>query len=244
MLTDFLALDTYLKMFLNILVVEDHDDLRDATVDALRELGHHVRGIDCAECFDDELGVFVPDALLLDLNLPGEDGLSLARRARNFYPDIGIIMISARNLDSDVSIGYGNGADIYLTKPSSMDQVVAALNALVRRLRLNSGAERVFRINPLTLQLTGPKDKVDLSGQDYMLLSALARAKENRLETWQVLQSLGKAVDESAKATLEVQLVRLRKKLELAGASSATIKSIRGFGYQLCIPVSIDKQNG
>lgn len=235
---------THMNMSLNILVVEDHDDLRDATVEALSKLGHRVRGIDCAESFDDELGVFVPDALLLDLNLPGEDGITLARRVRNSYPDIGIIMVTARVLDSDVSIGYESGADIYLTKPSSIDQIAAALNALVRRLRFNSGAESIFSINPLTLQLSGPKAKVDLSGQEFLLLSALARAKENRLETWQVLETLGKLVDDSSKSTLEVQLVRLRKKLESAGADTATIKSIRGFGYQLCIPVLISKEAG
>jgi DNA-binding response OmpR family regulator len=229
---------------LNIIVVEDHDDLRVATVEALSKLGHRVRGVDCAEALDDELGAFLADTLLLDLNLPGEDGLSLARRIRRSYPEIGILMITARDRVSDITIGYGSGADIYLTKPTSIDQITAALNALTRRLRVKPSSESIFRINPQTCQLTGPKAKVDVSANEFVLLSALAKAKGNRLETWQILESLGKSSDESAKATLEVQLVRLRKKLESAGADTVTIKAIRGSGYQLCIPILISKESG
>lgn len=229
---------------LNIIVVEDHDDLRVATVEALSKLGHRVRGVDCAEALDDELGAFLADTLLLDLNLPGEDGLSLARRIRRSYPEIGILMITARDRGSDITIGYGSGADIYLTKPTSIDQITAALNALTRRLRVKPSSESMFRINPQTCQLTGPKAKVDVSANEFVLLSALAKAKGNRLETWQILESLGKSSDESAKATLEVQLVRLRKKLESAGADTVTIKAIRGAGYQLCIPILISKESG
>jgi DNA-binding response OmpR family regulator len=88
-----------------------------------------------------------------------------------------------------------------------------------------------------TLQLSGPQGVVNLSDHECQLLVALNRAKERRLETWQLLELLGKDADENEKRALTVQLVRLRKKLADAGASEPSLKSIRGSGYQLCVAI-------
>jgi DNA-binding response OmpR family regulator len=226
---------------LNIIVIEDHDDLRLTTVESLLRQGHCVVGVACAEALDDELGSFPADVLLLDLNLPGEDGISLSKRLRAAFPALGIIMITARDQASDITNGYGSGADIYLTKPTSLEQISAALNSLSRRLRSSPSIEPGFKIDSVTLQLVGPKATVDLSEQEYLLLAALAKAKDHRLDTWQLLESTGRAPSDASKSSLEVQLVRVRKKLELAGANSPSIKSIRGSGYQLCISVIVTK---
>ena len=224
---------------LHIVVVEDHDDLREVTVAALVAMGHEVRGVDCAEALDDELGDFRPELVVLDLNLPGEDGLSVARRLRKAEPNIGIIMVTARDQARDVTRGYDAGADIYVTKPAAPEQLGAAIQALARRLRPAPTGEIV--LNLVTLQLRGPAASVDISDQECAQLMALARAPEHRLETWQLIQLSGKAPEELSKSTLEVQIARLRRKLELAGAPQPTIKAIRRSGYQLCFSLTIDR---
>lgn len=225
---------------MKIVVVEDHDDLREVTVAALGDMGYVVRGVDCAEALDDELARFKPDILILDLNLPGEDGLSLARRMRAVERNIGIIMVTARNQPHDVARGYTSGADIYVTKPASPDELQAAIQALARRLRPAAHESSELVLDPKALQLHGPRGNADLSDQEYLLLAALAKAKDQRLETWQLLELSGKSVDEPEKKALAVQIVRLRKKLVEAGAVGPTIKAIRGTGYQLCVTVTID----
>ena len=88
---------------LNITVVEDHDALRAVTIEALRQQGHHVQGIACAEALDDEAATSPSDLFIIDLNLPGEDGLSLSRRIRRGNPRAGIIMATGRvNLDDQI----------------------------------------------------------------------------------------------------------------------------------------------
>jgi DNA-binding response OmpR family regulator len=225
---------------LNILVVEDHDDLRDATVAALSFLGHVVLGVASGEALDDELGSFRPNVLVLDLNLPGEDGLSIARRLRQSEPGIGIIMVTARDQSRDVTRGYGSGADIYLTKPTSPEVLGAAVQALARRL-LPSADSTPVTVNPNTLQLTGPKAVANLSDHECSLLIALATAHDRRLETWQLMEMGGRDITDFNKTALEAQLVRLRKKLEQVGASTPVIKAIRGQGYQLCIAIEVRK---
>ena len=226
---------------MNILVVEDHADLREATVAALCSMGHDARGIDCAEALDDELGAFRADLLVLDLNLPGEDGLSLARRIRAAEPGIGIIMVTGRTQVNDRMRGYGSGADIYLPKPASVEELGAAIQALARRIRPAASAGDAISLNPTKLQLQGPKQQVNVSDHESTLLLALSKAKDHRLENWQLMELSGSAVEDQNKAVLEVQIGRLRKKLELAGAPAPTIKAIRGTGYQLCVAVQITK---
>lgn len=226
---------------LNILVVEDHDDLREATVAALRAMGYAAQGVDCAEAMDEVLGRFRPDIVLLDLNLPGEDGLSIAQRLRAAEPGLGLIMVTARNRPQDVRKGYDSGADIYVTKPTSPDELDAAIQALLRRLRPATPVPTRLRLNRQTLCLTGPQGSAPVSDGDAQLLTALARARDQRLETWQLLELLGKSLDDPEKRALTVQIVRLRKKLEHAGAAEPTIKSIRGTGYQLCVRLQVEQ---
>jgi DNA-binding response OmpR family regulator len=224
---------------LNIIVVEDHDDLRAVTVAALGRMGHEVRGVDCAEALDDELAAFPADLLVLDLNLPGENGISLARRTREAQPNIGIIMVTARGAVQDVLDGYSNGADIYVTKPASPEELGAAIGALSRRLKPPATVENTLVLDTSVLQITGPQNVVDVTDHESHLLVAMAKAADHRLETWQLLEITGRAIDEPEKRALTVQIVRLRKKLIEAGAREPTIKSIRGTGYQLCIPVEL-----
>ena len=94
-------------------------------------------------------------------------------------------------------------------------------------------------LSPSTLQLKGQSAAVDVSDIECCLLSALAAAPQQRLQTARLLEIAGRNSSAPTKSALEVQIVRLRKKLEKAGARAPCIKAIRGTGYQLCVPISV-----
>jgi len=139
--------------------------------------------------------------------------------------------------------GYDSGADIYLTKPTAPEELGAAIRALSRRIRPEVPAADRLSLNPVTLQLQGARAAVDVSDQECLLLSAFAKAAEHRVESWQLMEIAAGGAEEITKSTLEVQIVRLRKKLEQAGAAAPTIKAIRGFGYQLCVALEVRKSS-
>lgn len=222
---------------LNILVVEDNDELREATVHVLQDEGHRVTGVDCAEAVPERIGTV--DLMLVDLNLPGEDGLALAARLRRTQPDIGLIMMTARRLPEDKKRGYDSGADIYLTKPISFEELSAAVAALARRIRPDRPAAGLRLHTGRLVLLGGDQVEVPVSSHEATLLAALMRAAEHRLESWQLIELLSKDELHNPKAALELQILRLRKKLQQAGAPHPSIQSIRGWGYQLCAPIQL-----
>ena len=221
---------------LDIVAVLDSEDLGDATLEALRSMGHAVRGVGRAEVLAGGLESLRADLLVVDLDLPNEGGIRLAGGMRALQPDIGIVVLSARTGLDDKLAAYRGGADIYLAKPVSVEEFAAAVNALSRRIRSRADAG-LLTLDPLALQLRGPQAVIDVSNHECALLLAFAEADQYCLETGHMLDLSGKATDSLGKRALEVQLVRLRKKLADAGATEPTIKAIRGSGYQLCVPL-------
>lgn len=137
---------------MNIIVVEDHEALREVTVAALQDMSYTVQGIDSAEALPALLETFQANIMVLDLNLPGEDGISLAQRLRKAHPALGIIMVTARTDLSDKLAGYDSGADIYLTKPTSVEELGAAIQALSRRIMNWSELSPQLAIDPRSLK--------------------------------------------------------------------------------------------
>ncbi|MDO9217617.1 MAG: response regulator transcription factor [Lacisediminimonas sp.] len=219
---------------MNIIVVEDNDELRDATVDALRVEGHQVLGLDCAEALPEQASWRRIDLMLVDLNLPGEDGLALTQRVRAIQPDIGIIMVTARGLSNDKRRGYDSGADIYMTKPVSLEELTAAIQSLSRRLKPEAAPMARLTLD-LGRRVLRCRDQTEvlLTSHESALLAALSRAAECRLETWQLIDILEKDSAEDPKAAVEILIARLRKKLLQAGCTELAIKSIRSWGYQM-----------
>lgn len=219
---------------LNIIVVEDNDELRDATVDALRVEGHQVLGLDCAEALPEQASWRRIDLMVVDLNLPGEDGLALTQRVRAIQPDIGIIMVTARGLSTDKRRGYDSGADIYMTKPVALEELNAAIHSLSRRLKPDALSPASLTLD-LGRQLLRRRNQAEvaLTSQESALLAAFCRAAECRLETWQLIEILDKGGAEDPKAAVEILIARLRKKLLQAGCAELAIKSLRNWGYQM-----------
>jgi DNA-binding response OmpR family regulator len=224
---------------LNIVVVEDFADFRDALVEALVDEGYSVRGVGSAEEFAEHAAHLPVDLMLVDLNLPGEDGISLVRRMKESHPDVGVIMITARSLAEQKIEGYDSGADVYMTKPVALDELRAAIRSLSKRL-MKSDSAQVITLDVRRGYLMGLEGQVvALSQTEIALLSAMSRALENRLETWQLMEAIGKSADSYARSALEIVIVRLRKRLVSVGASPLSIRAIRGWGYQLFVPLRV-----
>jgi DNA-binding response OmpR family regulator len=226
-------------MGLSILILEDHDALREVTAEFLRELGHEVRGAAEAESFDELMAAAPADVVVLDVNLPGESGHSVCRRMRLSRPDLGIIMLTARGSALDRVAGYELGADVYLAKPTSNEELAAAIASLARRLRPQAQEEARFELQESSRRLSGPAGDLVLSEAEVRLVRALAHAPGRQLAYWQLMEALGLEDATDAKAALEVRVVRLRRKLLELGAPDPAVHAVRRLGYRLVIPVVV-----
>lgn len=227
----------------SILVVEDNDALREIVASYLQDSGFRTKAVDCAEDVDYQLSKHIIDVVILDLNLPGEDGLSIAKRLRNSHPKIGIIMFTARTTPEDKVSGYESGADIYLTKPVSNQELLAAVKSLARRINTQQVIKKTrskLVLNVREKKLSGPDGHCTINESDVIILNALSTSKDQMTEYWQLLELLNLTQSEHAKSNLEVKVVRLRKKLEEVGANPDAIKSLRNKGYQLTTRVIHD----
>jgi len=231
---------------LNVIVVEDYQPLRSSLVEVLQKFGHHALGVDCAETFDEEAKDSNLDLVVIDVTLPGEDGFSLAQRLRKVQPALGIIILTAKSDSSDKVTGYQCGADIYLTKPVGLEELMAAVNALARRLGFDAEPTKGFETEPHAIEINIAKNSIQgkdgttgLTTTELTLLLALARAKDKTLELWQIYDVLGKDEQNLQKSALEALIYRLRKKLSDSGAGNQAIKSLRLRGYRIYCPIYI-----
>lgn len=219
--------------------------LRPMIQQALQEAGHQVTALSCAEELEDVAGGQPADVFLVDLNLPGEDGLSLTQRIRDAYPMAGVVIMTARSGLQDKLDGYARGADMYLSKPIEVPELCAAVAALGRRgQRINHLMQQsqagLFLLEGRQMRIRAPgRAPVQLSASEISILVAFSRAPGQRLAYWQLADIVGLDLATSPKSSLEVRIVRLRKKLVDAGAESGCVVSVRGQGYQLCISLQV-----
>ena len=224
---------------LNIVVVEDHDNLRDITVETLTAAGHQVTGVGSAEEFSELPAQASVDLMLIDLNLPGEDGISLARRVRLNQPDIGIIMLTARGKVSEKLQGYENGADIYLTKPTTMEELNAAVLALSRRLK-SSQANGQWHLNRTQWLLTAPDGaSLKLTAKEYVFVHRLAEAKGEVVTKARLSIELDGHDADLGFNRMDVLLSRLRKKGKEVLGCELPIKAVTALGFVLTAPCNL-----
>ena len=228
-----------MKEHLLIVVIEDNDALREATIDVLHHNGFRAMGVACAEDIDDTPFPQPPDIFVVDLNLPGEDGLSLATRLRKAQPKVGIVITTARTLLNDRLKGYESGADIYLPKPVDPQELVLALQALGQRLLLSVSPPPGLVVNKQNHTLEGPAGQCKLSESETRLLLAFANAKEQTLEYWQVATQMSPGNNAFTLESMQARLSQLRKKIQQCGGNGNSIKAIRGNGYRFCLPLQV-----
>lgn len=221
-------------------VIEDNDALREATLTVLQQAGFDTMGFSCAEDLDDTPDAYQADAYVIDLNLPGEDGLSLAIRVRQAQPNAVIVITTARTHLNDRVKGYEVGANIYMPKPVDPQELVAALRTLITQRYTNKNVLNCLQLDTNNKNLSGPCGEVRLTDSEIRLLMALATAKNQTLERWQIAVQLNPNNEEISADNLQNRLSQLRKKIQCCGIEDESIRVIRGVGYQLCVPVIVD----
>jgi DNA-binding response OmpR family regulator len=194
------------------------------------------------------LGREAIDLVLLDLKLPGEDGMQLARALRE-RANVPIVLLTGRNEEADRVMGLELGADDYVTKPFSPRELLARVRAVLRRYQVQAtlpdrdNTRRAYRfagweLKLLSRQLVSPQGRpVDLSNGEFSLLSALCRAPQRVLSREQLL-SMSRLHDaEVYDRAIDVQIRRLRSKIEADAANPTLIVTERGAGYRLAAEV-------
>jgi DNA-binding response OmpR family regulator len=218
----------------SLILVEDNETLRDELALYLAEEGFAVRGVDCGRDLNDMLAAQGADILILDLNLPEEDGINITTRIRRMMPDLGIIILTARVRSIDRLEGYAAGADVYLTKPTRPEELAAVIRNLFRRLKPAPGPVQ-WELDAATLMLRTPGGVLlRLTGSEARLLKELAFSGQY-MDHAALMARLGdeELSEKINKARLEVLISRLRNKLGLHIGTGIGIKALRGRGYQL-----------
>ena len=227
---------------MNIVLIEDNDSLRELIRQILVDEGYQVFVFSKADEFSTLDVTKKIDLFLIDIGLPGENGLSIAKRLRAAYPLVGIIMVTARTALQDRVQSYDSGADLFLPKPFDAKELVSIVRSFEMRMKRSDnalhGQDYVLHTESFTLR-TPEGNSVALTDSDVHILQLLGRAKDQQLEHWQLAEQLGLDIDnEKTKANLEVRITRLRKKIA-TDASQSIIHPIRGVGYKLCIPLKV-----
>src|SRR4051794_18531872 len=217
-----------------VLVVEDDADIADVLRRSLRNEGYEVRtSADGAEALDVAAG-FVPDLVVLDLGLPGLDGLEVCRRLRT-DGDVPILMLTARAETADRVTGLDTGADDYLVKPFERRELLARMRALLRRRPPRGEASLVVGdlvLNPDTHEVRRADRALELTQREFELLEYLMRNERIVVSRQQLLDEVWGYDPFSVTNTIEVFISNLRKKLEQDG-EPRVLHTIRGAGYVL-----------
>lgn len=222
-----------------ILVVDDDEDIRELFGNYLGAFGYPVVGVADGPAMREALSQQRFALVLLDQRLPGEDGLSLARELRA-TSDIGIIIITGFGQAVDRIVGLELGADDYVSKPVDLRELLARIRSVLRRRTGNApepGAGRRFEFEGWQLDLaaralTNPQGQLmALTSGEFDLLAALVRQPNKVLSRDDLMNELHHRDAGPFDRAIDVQVGRLRKKIEIDPARPILIKSVRGAGY-------------
>jgi DNA-binding response OmpR family regulator len=222
----------------HVLVVDDDPALCELLSDYLGGNGFSVEAVGDGVAMRRAIADRMPDAVVLDLMLPGEDGLTLARELRG-QSEVPILMLSARGEEIDRVVGLEVGADDYLAKPFSPRELLARMRALLRRARPGSlavPASSQHRFGPFQLDTAAHRllrEGVDvrLTGAEFDLLRVFVE-RPNRVLSRDMLVDLLKGYDRDPfDRSIDIRVTRLRRKIENDPAAPAYIRTIRGEGY-------------
>jgi len=223
-----------------LLVVDDDTGIRDLLSRYLTEQGFRVAAVEDGVAMDAWLAANTPDLVILDLMVPGEDGLSLARRLRSDRR-IPIIMISARCEDIDRIVGLEVGADDYLPKPFNPRELLARIRAVLRRNYPQDedieaeGADFTFGpfvFNPQQRTLMREGKEIDISRAEHEILEVFVRNPNRILSRDFIMESLGGTDRDPFDRSIDVRVTRLRHKIEDDPSSPQYVRTVWGVGYQ------------
>jgi DNA-binding response OmpR family regulator len=229
------------KTINRIVLVEDNIALREALEDHLTNSGFDVQGVGDGNELNLALASAVPHVVVLDLNLPEEDGLSIAKRLRKAFPQIGIVMLTARVRSIDRHEGYESGADIYLTKPVKPMELTTVLQTLCRRMA-PAAATPAWLLRMSSLQIEPPgHPPILLTVSEANLVYELALSGD-LLSMSRLIELFGDIDLPEATNKLRIEQIvsRVRRKLDAVLQGQPAIKAITRMGYKLFVPVHIE----
>jgi DNA-binding response OmpR family regulator len=220
-----------------VLVVEDDEAIADVLRRTLRQEGHEVRssadGVEALRVAEE----FVPDLVVLDLGLPGLDGVEVCRRLRA-ESDVPILILTARTDLDDRVEGLDSGADDYLVKPFERQELLARLRALMRRRPPRGSAALVvgdLLLNPDTREVTRGERQIELTNREFELLEYLMRNQRLVVSREQLLEEVWEYDPMAMTNTIDVFISNLRRKLE-HDDEPRLLHTKRGAGYVLRAP--------
>lgn len=220
---------------MRILIIEDEKKMAELLESGLREEGHSVLVADSAPF---GLGLALAesfDVVVLDLMLPGFDGFEVTRRLRKAGQSTPVLMLTARNSIDDIVKGLSSGADDYLKKPFSFEELLARILALSRRMPVLQQVE--LRVDDLSLdtathQVIRNQEPIALTKKEFMLLEFLMRNAGQVLGRDTIIQAVWGYDGTTEHNTLEAFIKLLRKKID-DGHQKKLIQTVRGFGYRI-----------
>jgi DNA-binding response OmpR family regulator len=230
-----------------ILVVEDDAATRDLVAQYLGDYKFRVSLAATSAEAEKQLAEEVVDLVVLDLNLPDQDGLNFARRLRD-QSSIPIVILTGRAEEVDRVLGLELGADDYVTKPFSPRELLARIRAVLRRTQgtkpggRREGELRAYRfagweLRMGTRKLVSPEGKsIQLTSGEFSLLAAFVKVPRQILSRDQLLEAT-RLYDDVYDRSIDVQILRLRRKIEANPAEPKIIKTERGAGYYLDVDV-------
>jgi len=219
-----------------IFCVEDDNGIRDLMIYALNTAGYEAKGFTCGDELFDALRTESPRLIMLDIMLPGEDGIRILKRLRGntVTGGIPVIMATARGTEYDKVLGLDLGADDYLAKPFGMMEMVSRVRAVLRRSE-SKETVKILQIGELTVNLgehtvSAGGERVRLTLKEYELLRKLAENPGLVFTRDQLLQSVWGDEYIGETRTVDVHIGTLRTKLGVCGNY---IKTVRGVGYRM-----------
>lgn len=220
-----------------VLLIEDDPAVREGVELGLRRRGHEVRSAATGEAGLDALSEFRPDLLLLDLMLPGMNGVQVCRRVRE-DSQLPIIMLTARGDDFDMIVGLEAGADDYIVKPARPEVIEARIRAVLRRIE-DTGPERPatevhgdLTIDRAGLTVTKAGRRLALAPSELKLLLHLSAAPEQVFSRQQLLEHVWEHSYHADARLVDACVRRLRNKIEDDSGTPRYVQTLRGFGYR------------
>lgn len=222
---------------MKVLIAEDERDLLEAVKTILSHKGYHVEAVDNGLDALDYLNAGLYDLAVLDIMMPGLSGLQVLEKIRDANNPIPVLLLTARSQISDKVDGLRLGADDYLTKPFAMEELLARVEALLRRPTTNFINKLTFGDISLdrgdfTMTLTDSNQSVSLNNKEFQLMELFIRNSQQVLSKEQIMDNIWGFDTESEINVVWVNISSLRGKLKDLG-SSVTIRAQRGLGYRL-----------
>lgn len=216
---------------MRILIVEDESTLRKLETNFLKKKGFVVDDVETGKKALTKLEINKYDCIILDLNLPEKDGIQVSKELRRMGNSTPIIMVTARSQIYDKLEGFDSGADDYITKPFDMKELVARINAVIKRSSINQ--EEILKIGPIEIYpakniAKDKKREIELSNKEMGVLEYLVRNRGQIVSSEELLEHVWDSNVDMFTDTVKTHIKTLRKKID---PKKKLIKTVRGKGY-------------